>query len=570
MHAWLPGGDSVFQNRLADLTSTTIGPWFFGFCGFGLSEVRWDSVLNSSVTAIPCLAGLLVTVIAKFEFTRHYRALQWAADALESELWRYRTRTGRYRVRSTSWTALMDQIESESDGNPFGVARQQQRILKDYVQKQEDITQDEEIQKFHAMGTCVGCAHPLSGLGLVLAKYLYGCGRAYRLDEPNANQIADTRTRLFPFSSKKDYESYKERQHCYLWSVWSGEKPFFGFLWELYFEFLLFNGQDRILCPMVKEADQMQTRDVESSDDACRGYCSSLLWRLILVFVFTVILAACIPLVPVYVILLGMYSCLKLTCSTAAVQLQGMWSTLKNDLSCHRSGSEALRGHEQTIGHSRLRETQITADQYYEVRFCAVYDEVKAQKRRRDHQHAVLLITQAVLNVAALIVSQPADVGLVESPKVLSTDPAQSVLVTETMLVGPSEPAALCLPSAEVGRSVISATWLETQLDDECTQVMRYASCEDERCVSDDSHILSRSTIVGLDPYGTFCCAFDVQRSGTDSLMYAFNVNGRRLSSLGQPAARLRQDCHVAARVRRTNHTRPGISLRRPRSPLKT
>ena len=110
-------------------------------------------MLDWCITLIPCAAGLLATLIAKFEFTRHSQALCWAADALESELWRYRSRTGRYCARASSWTALM---ENEL-GRSFSVAHHPQQALNEYVRKQQAIKHDKEIERFHAQATCVEC-----------------------------------------------------------------------------------------------------------------------------------------------------------------------------------------------------------------------------------------------------------------------------------------------------------------------------------------------------------------------------------------------------------------------------
>ena len=99
-----------------------------------------------------------------------------------------------------------------------------------------------------------------------------------------------------------------------------------------------------------------------------------------------------------------------------------------------------------------------------------------------------MLILQAVLNVvAALIASEPY--------AVLSRHKAMSGAATAISLVGQPEPVALCLPSADVGTRERSDSWLETELDDECTQVMRYASCEDFRCVSHDYSMFHLSVV---------------------------------------------------------------------------
>lgn len=373
----------------------------------------------------------------------------------------------------------------------------------------------------------------LSVFGRALSNWLYGCGRVDRIVDPTQKQIDGTRMQLFVFSSEKDRQSYLDEQseyRCfrYLRSVLSGEETVTGFLWELYFEFLLYNEQDRF-----------------SMSDACRGYVQSLPLRLIVVCLCTFVLP----------LLLVLYAVLAPMCNCLVSAMRACITPCNEFISCRSSS-----GSEQML---------VSADQYYEDRFRVVYDEAKARKRRLDHQHNVVLLTQMVLNVVAIYISDLPAVELVHAPSALSVDSARIVggphLVTTTMLVGQAEPVALCLPSAEDGSRVISGSWLETQLDDECTQVMRYASCEDDRCVSKDGHII----FPPIDR-AAYICFFHVQCTGTDSFMRAFCADGRRLSSPVQPAARLRDDCHIAACVRRINHTRPGISLLRPRSPLKT
>eukprot|EP01043_Picozoa_sp_COSAG02_P055882 COSAG02_NODE_6547_length_3502_cov_58.042766_2_plen_514_part_00 len=509
---------------------------------FKTRAIHWfwtPEILDIAVTVLPCFAGLLVTIIATFQFARHSQALQWAADKLESELWRYRARTGPYCGRVTSWTELMDQVKKNDCDTP-SVAHRQQRILKAFVLKQKDIVQHEEVQYSHNEATCAECAYPLSGLAL--SECLHGCGRADRLVEPTRKQIDDIRMRLFKSSVEKDREQSCCGELC---SVLSGEKPVLGFLWELYFEFLLYNEQGRFrssgfVTPMVQNS-QRPAPVGELPDDG-REYFQSLPLRLIVVCFCTIVLPLRLVLYPI--------KCCKAIANGACI-------APCNDFNPVRSDSD-----------SDSEQTRVTADQYYKDRFEVVYDEVKEQKRRLDHQHNIVLLTQMVLNVAAVYVSDLPDVQWANDPKRFSVNSAQSVgphLGTETMLVGQPEPVALCLASAEVGSRVISNSWLETQLDDECTQVMRYASCEDDRCVSKDGQIIFRSMLIGLHPYVSLYRAQVLSHYFTRAL----NAD-RRLSSPVRPATRSRDDCHIAACVRRINHSRPGISLLRPRSPLET
>lgn len=130
----------MFQNKISN----------FGW----LTTSRWQYLCDWAITLIPCLAGLLVTIIAKFEFTRRSQALRWAARALESELWRYRTRTGRYCRSTDTWTGLMG---SESSESSFCVAYHPTRILKAYVRKQKAISHDKELERYHTAAVCVEC-----------------------------------------------------------------------------------------------------------------------------------------------------------------------------------------------------------------------------------------------------------------------------------------------------------------------------------------------------------------------------------------------------------------------------
>ena len=333
---------------------------------------------------------------------------------------------------------------------------------------------------------CAWNACPLPALSKLKLSICMCC--AHRLLEPTEEEIEDTRMRVFPYLTKKDYDSYKGQQPSYLVSFWHGKEPFFGVLWDLYFDFLVFNEQDRIrsCIPNVQTAGPRWNRADGSSNDDCRGYCSSLLWRLVLVGLCTPLVALYTAGAPVYMIIAGLWSCL---CLGGRCLCDMCTCTFRF---CCASGREALQNDEQSSTGTPTHQAEmvVTGDQFFDVRFHVVYEEVKEQKRRYSNQHTVVLILQAVLNVAALIASEPVD-AVLSRHKAMSGDAADSAAppppATAISLVGQPEPVALCLPSAEVGTRERSDSWLETELDDECTQVMRYASCEDFRCVSQDS-----------------------------------------------------------------------------------
>ena len=134
------GPASIFQKQISN----------FGW----LTRAQWAYVCDWAVTLVPCLAGLLVTMIAKFDFLRRSRTLRWAAYALESELWRYRTRSGQYSDRPDTWTTLMQRESSETS---FGAAHRTTQILKAYVMKQRAISHDKELERYHASAACVEC-----------------------------------------------------------------------------------------------------------------------------------------------------------------------------------------------------------------------------------------------------------------------------------------------------------------------------------------------------------------------------------------------------------------------------
>ena len=283
--------------------------------------------------------------------------------------------------------------------------------------------------------------------------------------------------------------TYKSKQPSYIMSIWHGKHTLFGVIWDLYFEFLAFNEQDRIrsCIPNAQSAGLTKPAGGRSNED-CHGYCSSVLWRLVLVCLCTPLIALCTLGAPVYMLIMGVWSCLSLAGRCLCDMCTSHF--------CCSSDREALQNDEQNDGHRT--ETMVTGDQYYNVRYRAVYDEIKKQKRRYSHQHSVVLIAQALLNVAALVVSEPSEVLQYHGTS-MSGDAAYSAgprqPVTAISRVGQPEPVALCLPSADVGTRDRYDGWVETQLDDECTQVMRYASCEDFRCVSHDPSVLRFSMV---------------------------------------------------------------------------
>lgn len=286
-----------------------------------------------------------------------------------------------------------------------------------------------------------------------------------------------------------------------------GKESVFGAVWELYFEFLIFNEQDRIrsCLPTIHKGGRARD-DHGGNRGACHGYFGSLLWRLILVCVCTIGLVMYavgnlfMNLVCVCAIMVLMYAvgkpvwaiCLLLAFYVLWAIFSGGRDTVYSICQqCTKqcSSSKALQQDDHTVPPQlQQEEQQVTGDQYYDVRFRAVYDEVKLKKRRHAHQHAVLLVLQGILNAAALIVSEPATAAMSLHHSLSSNASAYidgPQMVIQKKLVGRPAPVPLCVPSAEVDTSRTASRWLETELDDECTQVMRYAGCADTRCVEE-------------------------------------------------------------------------------------
>eukprot|EP01043_Picozoa_sp_COSAG02_P110071 COSAG02_NODE_46183_length_351_cov_0.615079_1_plen_100_part_01 len=91
---------------------------------------------------IPGVSGVLIALMQKGRFKHDAVSLRWAADSLESQLWRYRTRTGEYRLQASEWDDLTNTGEMETI----------EEMREKYEEQQKAITTDPSIDKFHENG----------------------------------------------------------------------------------------------------------------------------------------------------------------------------------------------------------------------------------------------------------------------------------------------------------------------------------------------------------------------------------------------------------------------------------
>ena len=427
--------------------------------------------LDRFITAIPIFSGILVTAISKARFREDADALRKATDALESELWRYRTRTGVYR-REVSSSIEPSQWAHDA--------------LTKYVEKKGRIKAASEIKSFQA------------------------CGSMLSRDDLDESYSRYTRERLRPRGDPighktTDYVDYVDR-------VLKGYESPFAFVWELWFEFLIFNERDRIdpnfeICgaKLVSSGyfESLLGRlcvFVGYTILCVVGFLFSLLGRVLSIIVSVTLLLCTIGLpwhddrpeswihefflfewlsvdllwaVPVLVAVDSVLTWIAgggffHWCTQCLARKRGQRNSQDDSsvsacwrvVTCCASSDE---GEPLTPD-----EKQVSADLYYESRFKTVEHDITIAKERVSHKRSVSLFLQVIISLLALYSS-----GVTDVVKGFTGDEA----AWESLVSPLPPPVAFCVPNARAAPSDAMAVARHLG-DDLCTQVMRYARCD--------------------------------------------------------------------------------------------
>jgi hypothetical protein len=412
-------------------------------------------VLEVIISATPIVSGILAAGISKARFSEDAHALRYAADALESELWRYRTRTGDYRR------------DESSSSDP---SRWAQEALEKYGEKRAEIKAASTVKQFHACGS-------LLHIGRDNSDYEY------------------MRRWLWPIV-EHDHDQDHDQDHCdpvrpTFLNLFLKEKVSpFTFLWELCFEFLMFNERDRIDPPgatfsivtvVIATAASVAVLLIYHAEvwllclpvgfglalcillctcrqELPRGYATSLVPRIVTWLLYMLLWTALFP----------------LHLLTTAFGCPGVSQYVAIGLLSHVSNAPDSTEEFELPEELDQKEKQVSADLYFKSRCKAVENHISIEKTRLSHQQSVSLLLQTTLSLLALHQSDPGEVV----QDLQSVWAAESWLPPSTVHTEPA-PLAFCVSKSEaIPSDAMSVAQHVRDTNDMCTQVMRYARCE--------------------------------------------------------------------------------------------